>query len=102
MKIKKGDKVLITAGKDRGKSGNVLKSFPERNKVVVEKSNIVKKHAKPRIEGVKGEIIEKPMPIDISNVKLICPKCGKATRIGKRTIESGKRIRVCKKCNEEI
>ena len=102
MKIKKGDKVLILTGKDRGKSGNVIKVIQESNKVVVDKINVVKKHSKPRFEGAKGEIIEKPMPISASNVELICPKCNKPSRIGKKFLESGKKVKVCKKCGEEI
>jgi len=102
MNIKKQDKVLIISGKDKGKIAPVIKAIPRDGKIVVEKANISKKHVKPRYEGQKGEIIEKPMPIDVSNVKLVCPKCSKPTRIGKKALESGKRIRVCKKCGEEI
>ncbi|MDI6591655.1 MAG: 50S ribosomal protein L24 [Patescibacteria group bacterium] len=106
MKIKKGDTVLIISGKDRGKKGKVLKAFPKERKVLVEGVNIVKKHLRPRRMGEKGQIIEMPSPIDVSNVKLICPKCGKATRIGykiKSKIKNQKsKIRICKKCGEEI
>lgn len=102
MDIRKGDKVLILAGKDKGKSGSVIKSVRESGKIVVEKINVVKKHSKPKFEGAKGEIMEKPMPIDISNAALVCPKCNKAARVGKKVLDSGKRVRVCKKCGEEI
>jgi len=102
MRIKKNDNVMIIAGKDRGKSGKVIKSMMAVEKVVVDKINIAKKHVKSQYEGKKGEIIEKPMPIHMSSVKLICPKCEKPTRVLSKRTEAGKGIRVCKKCNEEI
>jgi len=102
MKIKKGDQVKIISGKDRGKTGKVLRVFPKGNKIVVEKVNIVKKHQKPKREGEKGERISRPMPIDMSNAQLICPKCGKPTRIGYKITEKGKKFPVCRKCKEEI
>jgi large subunit ribosomal protein L24 len=101
MKIKKDDIVLIISGKDRGKKGKVLKAFPKKLKVLVEGVNIRKKHVRPRREGEKGEIVEIPTPIDVSNVKLICPKCKKATRVGYKIIENTK-YRICKKCGKEI
>jgi len=104
MKIKKGDTVLITSGKDRRKKGKVLTSFPPERKVIVEGINIRKKHQKPRRTGEKGQIVQLPGPLDISNVKLICPKCGKATRVEcKSKIKNQKsKIRICKKCGQEI
>jgi len=101
MKIKKGDTVLITSGKDRRKKGKVLTSFPPERKVIVEEINLRKKHQKPRRAGEKGQIIQLPVPLDISNVKLICPKCGKATKVGYKIVEK-KKYRVCKKCGQEI
>ena len=101
MKIKKGDTVLIIAGKYRGKKGKVLKTFPKEKKILVEGVNLVKKHQRPRRTGEKGQIIELPKPIDVSNAKLICPKCAKPTRIGYKIIE-GKKYRICKKCGQEI
>ena len=101
MKIKKGDTVLIISGKDRGKKGKVLKVFPKERKILVEGVNLVKKHQKPRREGEKGQIIQLPKPIDVSNAKLICPKCAKATRVGYKITEKQK-FRVCKKCGQEI
>ncbi len=106
MKIKKGDTVLIISGKYRGKKGKVLKAFPKERKILVEGINIVKKHQKPRRAGEKGQIVEMPAPIDVSNAKLICPKCGKATRVGYKIISNIKnqksKIRICKKCGQEI
>ncbi|MBZ9571852.1 50S ribosomal protein L24 [Patescibacteria group bacterium] len=86
MKIKKDDQVLVISGKDRGKKGKVLKAFPEEQKLLVEGVNLRKKHIKPRRTEEKGQIIELPAPIPVSNVKLICSKCGKATRIGYKVI----------------
>ena len=101
MKIKKGDTVLIISGKDKGKKAKVLEAFPRQDKVMVEGVNIVKRHRRPRQEKEKGQIVEVPKPIDVSNVKLICPKCDQPTRIGYRLTEKGK-YRICKKCNQEI
>jgi len=101
MKIKTGDTVLIISGKDKGKKGKVIKSLPREGRIIVEGINIRKKHVRPRREGEKGQIVEVPAPFDVSNVKLICPKCKNATRIGYKIVEKNK-YRVCKKCNQEI
>jgi len=101
MKIKRGDTVLIISGKDQGKSGKVSEVFLKENKIIIEGLNIVKKHVRPKREGEKGQRVEVPRAIDVSNVKLICPKCKKATRIGHRVISENK-VRVCKKCGQEI
>src|SRR3989338_2444650 len=101
MKIKKGDQVLITSGKDRGKTGKVLNAFPGESKLLLEGLNLRKKHAKPKKQGEKGQVVEVPAPLSVSNVKLICPKCGKPERIGYKIIEK-KKYRICKKCEQEI
>lgn len=101
MKIKKDDTVLIISGKYRGKTGKVLKAFPKETKILVEGVNIMKKHQKPRREGEKGQIVAVPAPLNVSNAKLICPKCKKGTRVGYKLI-SGKKYRICKKCQKEI
>lgn len=101
MKIKKGDQVKMKAGKDSGKTGKVLRVFSPEKKIVVEGLNIVKKHARPKREGEKGQRIEVPRKVDISNVMLVCPKCGKPSRVGYKKTEAGK-FRVCKKCQSEI
>ncbi len=101
MKIKKGDTVLVISGKDRGRKGKVVSSLPKKRKVIVEGINIKKKHIKPRREGEKGQIIEVPAPLDVSNVKIICSKCGKATRVGYKIVD-GVKSRICKKCGQEI
>lgn len=101
MKIKKGDTVLITSGKDKGRKGKVLEAFPEESRILIEGINLRKKHQRPKKSGEKGQIVEMPGPIHISNVKLICSKCGKATRI-KYKITGRKKYRICKKCGQEI
>lgn len=101
MKIKKGDIVKITAGKDKGKTGKVLRVFPNEQKIIVEGRNLVKKHSKPKREGEKGQRVEIPAKINISNLMLVCPKCGKATKAGYRITDKNK-FRVCKKCKSEI
>lgn len=101
MKIKKGDTVLIISSKDRGKKSKVLEVLPKKKRVIVEGVNLRKKHVRPKRMGEKGQIIERPSPISVSNVKLVCSKCGKATRIGYKIVE-GKKFRICKKCGQEI
>ncbi len=101
MKIKKGDLVLITAGKDKGRTGKIIKSFPKDLKVLVEGINLKKKHVRPKREGEKGQVVDIPAAINISNVKIICSKCGKATRVG-YTIEKDVKNRICKKCKQPI
>lgn len=101
MKIKKGDQVLIISGKDRGKRGKVLDVFPKEEKVVVEGVNIRKKHIRPKKSGEKGQIVELPAALPISNVKLLCPKCGKAARVG-YTVREGNKYKICKKCRQEL
>ena len=101
MKIKKGDKVLVIQGKFKGMTGKVIKALPREGKIVVEGVNIKKKHLKPKREGEKGKIVEIPAPFDVSNVKLICPRCKKPTRVGYK-IEKNIKYRICKKCKREI
>ena len=101
MNIKKGDNVMMLGGKDRGKTGKVLFAFPEEDKVVVEGLNTVKRHQRARKEGQKGQIVNKEKAVSVSAVQLVCPKCGKATRIGHKT-EGKNKTRVCKKCGSEI
>lgn len=102
MKIKKGDKIRITAGKDQGKEGKVLAVFPEKNRLTVEGLNLVVKHMKPRRGGEKGQRIQFPAPISVSNTLLICVKCNKPTRVGYKILENGKKVRMCKQCKEVI
>jgi len=103
MKIKKGDQVLIISGKDKGKKGKVIEVLPQERRVIVEGVNLRKKHIKPKRAGEKGQIIEVPSLLHVSKVKIICPKCKEATRVGYKIIEEGKKkFRICKKCNQEI
>lgn len=98
MKIKTGDQVLIISGKDRTKKSKVVNVFPRQRRIIVEGVNIRKKHTRPKRAGQKGERIEMPAPIHVSNVKLVCSKCGKPTRVVYK-MEGKKKYRVCKKCN---
>lgn len=95
LNIKKGDTVVVITGKDAGKKGKVLASYPKKNRVVVEGVNIITKHRKPRSAQDKGGIVKHEGTIDVSNVMIICPTCGKATRV-KHTVVDGKNVRVCK------
>ena len=101
MKIKKGDQVEITTGKDSGKRGEVLFVFPKLEKIVVKGANIVKRHLKSRRDGEKGQRIEKEAPFHVSNVMLVCPHTGKLTRIGYK-VEGGEKVRVSKKSGKTI
>ncbi len=108
MKIKKGDKVQILAGKDEGKSGKILQVFTKDARVSVEGLNLLIKHLRPRRDGEKGQRIEFPASINSSNVMLVCPKCNKPTRVAYQYTEvsgdnkKAKKIRVCKKCKKTI
>jgi large subunit ribosomal protein L24 len=101
MKIKKGDRVVVLQGKDRGKEGVVMRSLPTKGKVIVEGINIAKKHQKPTKTTMQGGIIDKDMPLDVSNVALLCPKDG-ATRAGYAINAAGEKSRICRKCGQEI
>ena len=101
MNIKKDDKVIVLSGKDKGKKGEVLVAEPKAGKVIVKGVNVATKHQKPQKQGQEGGIIKVETPIYVSKVQLVCPKCGKATRVGHK-ITDGKKVRVCKKCGAEI
>ena len=101
MNIRKDDKVVVLSGKDKGKEGKILSADPKALKVIVEGVNVATKHQKPRKQGEEGGIIKVETPIYAAKVQLVCPKCGKATRVGHK-IADGKKVRVCKKCGAEI
>lgn len=101
MNIRRDDKVVVLSGKDKGKQGKVLIANPKAMKVVVEGVNVATKHQKPRKQGESGGIIKVETPIYASKVQLVCPKCGKGTRVGHK-VEDGKKSRICKKCGAEI
>ncbi|KKU27345.1 MAG: 50S ribosomal protein L24 [Candidatus Magasanikbacteria bacterium GW2011_GWA2_46_17] len=101
MKIKTNDKVKVLSGKSRGKEGKVIQVFPTKDKLVVEGLNIMKKHLRPGKKGEKGQVIELAAPIHVSNVALVCPKCGRAARVSYK-LEAGEKRRACAKCKEII
>ncbi len=98
--VKKNDTVRVIAGDEKGKQGRVLIVHPSEKMLVVEKLNIIKKHMKPSKKYTQGGIIEREAPIHISDVMLVCSKCDKPTRIEQKVLESGSKVRVCKKCGE--
>ena len=101
MKIKTNDQVKILSGKDRGKTGKVIQVFTREQKVVVEGTNLIKKHLRARTQSDKGQVIELSAPIAVSKVALLCPKCQKATRVGYQ-LTGDKKARVCRKCKAVI
>jgi len=101
-KIKKNDKVIVLVGREVGKIGTVLKVDTEKARVIVEKVNIIKRHSKASPKTGQGGIVEKEAPLNISNVMIVCDKCAEPTKIGKRLLEDGSRVRICKKCGEPM
>ena len=102
LHVKTGDRVVITAGKDKGKQGNIKKAIPTDGQVIVEGANMITKATKANpAYGVQGGLIKKEAPIDSSNVMIICPACEKATRVAHKIVD-GKKVRVCKKCGESL
>ncbi|MCX6806793.1 MAG: 50S ribosomal protein L24 [Candidatus Berkelbacteria bacterium] len=102
MKLKKGDQVLITTGKDKGKKGKIGDAFSKTNKIIVSGINIVKKHTKATKKNPHGGVVQVERPLFTSNVALICPRCEKPTRIGYKILEKDKKLRICKKCKESV
>lgn len=102
MKLKRGDIVEIISGKDRGKRGKVLTALPKSEKIIVEGVALRKKHQRPRKAGQKGEVINFPSPIHASNVLVLCARCGRGVRTGLKILEDGRKVRICKKCKNEI
>ena len=101
MFVKKGDKVVVIAGKDKGKTANVLEVSPSDNKVLVEGVNVVTRHQKPRSQEDKGGIVKKSIPMEASNVMVVCPSCDKATRVKHGEVD-GKKVRTCSKCGASL
>jgi large subunit ribosomal protein L24 len=102
IKIKKNDKVKIIQGKDKGKVGKVLRIIPKEGKVFVEGANIIRRHTRPKSQNQPGGIIKKEGPINISNVKIICPACGKDVRVGFEVRDNNEKVRICKNCGQQI
>ncbi len=98
--IKKNDLVMVVSGKEKGKSGRILRVLPEKEKVIVEKINFVKRHARPHGKQRQGGILEKEAPLHLSNVMLLCAKCNKPVRVGHQIVEGDKKARYCRKCGE--
>lgn len=102
LRLKKGDKVQVIAGKDKGKQGLILAAYPSDNRVLVENVNMIKKHVKPSAANPDGGIVEKEAPIHVSNVMLLDPKTGVPTRVGKKTLNDGIKVRYAKKSGEQL
>lgn len=101
--IRKNDKVKVLSGKEAGRQGKVIKIFTDKGKALVERINMVKRHTKPGGKvGQQGGIIEKEAPLSLAKLMLVCPKCSKPSRVGIKQLDSGERVRVCKKCSEQI
>jgi len=98
--IKKNDTVMVIAGKEKGKTGKVLRVLPKKDRAVVEKVNFIKRHMRPGAHSRQGGIVEKENPINISNLMVVCGKCTDPTRVGRKVLEDGSRVRYCKKCDE--
>lgn len=102
MKLKIGDLVSVTSGKDSGREGKITHVLPAESLVVVEGVNRYKRHIKPKGQGQKGQIVQRTRPIDVAKVALICPKCKQLTRVGYRIDNEGGKVRICRKCEEQI
>ena len=102
MNVKKGDKVVVLSGKDKGKESVIIRALPAEGKVVVEGVAVVKKAVRPTAQNQQGGFVEKEAAIDVSNVMLVCPKCGKPTRVGHDVNDKGDKVRVCKKCGAQF
>ena len=100
LHIRKNDLVMVVNGKEKGKSGRILRVMPEKEKVIIEKINFIKRHARPHGKQRQGGILEKEAPLHASNVMLLCEKCNKPVRIGHRVVEGSKKARYCRKCGE--
>jgi large subunit ribosomal protein L24 len=97
--IRRNDQVVVTTGKDSGKKGRVLKVLPTKNRVIVEGLNMIKRHTRPNPQrNIKGGIVEREGAVHASNVQLVCPECGKPTRLGKKILGDGRKVRICRKC----
>lgn len=102
MKLKKGDQVIVTAGKDKGRKGKIEKVFSRANKVLLPGINTAKKHVRPQGEGKPGGIVDQAKPLSVSNVALWCPKCNQPTRVGYQVDQKGDKHRLCRKCQALI
>jgi large subunit ribosomal protein L24 len=101
-RLRKGDTVLVTAGKDRGKTGKVLKMIAEKNRATVERLNMIKRHTRSQGGAGGGGIVEKEASLHLSNLRLVCSRCNKPTRVRMRVLADGKRVRACHRCDEQV
>ncbi len=98
--IRKNDTVLVTTGKDRGKKGRVIRVVPEKNRLIVEGVNLIKRHTRPNpAKNIKGGVVQREASLHASNVQLVCPECGAHTRVGHKVLEDGRKVRICRKCD---
>ena len=102
LKIRKGDRVRVLTGKDRGKEGNVMRALPRDGKVIVDGVNVARKSQRPTRTTQQGGIIDKDMPLPVANVAIVCSSCGKPTRVGYKFDNSGQKVRICRKCGGEL
>lgn len=102
MKVVKNDTVLVISGNYKGKKGKVLKVFPKESRVIVEGVNFIKRHTRPTQKNPQGGIVEKEAPVQISNLMVVCPKCDTPSRLGRKVLEDGKRVRICRSCEEML
>ena len=97
--IRKNDTVLVTTGKDRGKKGRVIRIVAEKNRLIVEGVNLIKRHTRPNpAKNIKGGVVQREAALHASNVQLVCPECGQVTRVGRRILADGRKVRICRKC----
>ena len=102
MEIRKNDNVMVIAGRERGKTGKVLRVLPDKDRVIIERMNLVKRHSKPRGPQQPGGMVEKEAPIHASNIMIMCDKCNAPVRVGRRVLNDGTKIRICRRCNEAL
>ncbi len=97
--IRKNDNVLVTTGKDRGKKGRVIRVVPEKNRLIIEGVNLIKRHTRPNpAKNIKGGVVQREASLHASNVQLVCPECGAHTRVGHKVLDDGRKVRICRKC----
>jgi large subunit ribosomal protein L24 len=102
VQIRKNDSVMVIAGRERGKTGKVLRVLPERNAVIIERINLIKRHTRPRGPQQPGGIVEKEAPLRASNIMIMCDKCNAPVRIGRKVLADGEKIRICRRCGEAL
>jgi large subunit ribosomal protein L24 len=102
MQIRKNDSVMVITGKERGKTGKVLRVIPDKEAVIIERINLVKRHSKPRGPQQPGGIVEKEAPIRASNLMIMCDKCNAPVRVGRKILADGRKIRICRRCEEAL